>query len=102
VTRRGRRTERGHGVPDARLVEHEHVGVALYHQGGPLLAHRLGDLREAVEQIPLVENVRLRGVEVLGLGVTQRPRPEAHDPPAPVGDREGDPPSKTLSSPRRQ
>src|SRR5215217_2998952 len=102
VTLGGRRTERGHGVLDARLVEHEHVGVALYDERGPLPAHGLRNLREAVEQITLVEDLRFGGVEVLGLDVSQRPRTEANDPTPPVRYRERDPTGKPLSSPPRQ
>src|SRR5919107_304278 len=61
-----------------------------------------GDLRKAVEQVTLVEDLRLGRVEVLGLGITKRPCPKTDDPSPPVRDGEGDPTSKTLPTSRRQ
>src|SRR5215210_5223810 len=63
VARSGRRSQGGYRVLDAGLAEHQHVGVALDDDGRALFAHRLGDLRKAVEQVPLVEDLRLRRIE---------------------------------------
>src|SRR5919107_2136602 len=102
MSRCSRRTQCGYGVFYASLVEHQHVGIALDDEGCALPPHRFGDLRKAVEQVPLVEDIRLRRVQVLGLGVAQGPRPETDDPAAPVGDWEGDPTRETLPTARRE
>src|SRR5215211_3374144 len=91
-----RRAQGGDGVLYAGLVEHQHIGVALDDEHRAFLAYSLQDLGEAVEQVALVEDLRLGGVQVLGMIVTEGTGPEADDPAAPVGDREGDPASKTL------
>jgi hypothetical protein len=55
-----------------------------------------------VKQVALVEDLRLGGVQVLGVIVAKGTRPEADDPTAPVGDRKGDPASKTFPPSRRK
>src|SRR5215217_1313818 len=102
MTRGSRGAQRGDGVLDARLIEHQDIGIPFDDERCTFPADSLEDLREPVEQIPLVEDLRLWRVEVLGLGVTERSRPEADDPSPPVRDGEGDPTGKTLPSTRRQ
>src|SRR5215210_4035645 len=97
-----RRSQRGDSVLNARLVEHQHVRVAFDNESRAFSANGFGDLREAVEQVPFVEDLRLRRVEVLGLGVAQRPCSEAHDPTPTVRDGEGDPTRETLPTPWRK
>src|SRR5215218_1561511 len=97
-----RRAQGCDGVLYAGLVEHQHIGVALNDEHRAFLAYSLQDLGEAVEQVALVEDLRLGGVQVLGMIVTEGTGSEADDPAAPVGDREGDPASKTLPTPHRK
>ena len=62
-----RRAEGGHRVFDTRLMQGDHIGVALHHDGHARRGH--GGLRvvEPVEHLGLVEQRRLAGVQVLRL-----------------------------------
>jgi hypothetical protein len=72
-------------------VQGEDVGIPLDHQRPVLLRHRGAGPVEPVEDLRLVEEVGLRGVDVLRfLVVARRPASEAEDPPAGVSDREHD------------
>src|SRR5207248_51651 len=51
---------------------------------------------EGVERAPLVENRRLRGIEIFGLTVAECPAAERDHPPGPVGDREDDAPAEKI------
>src|SRR5215216_5846648 len=101
MTRGGRRAQRGDGVLDATLIKHQYVGVSLDNERRAFPTYGLGDLGEAVEEVPLVEYLRLGRVEVLGLGIAERPGPKTHDPAAPIRYRESDPASETLPTSRR-
>ena len=57
---RGRSAQRGHGVPDTRLVEHQNVGVALDDERRSFLANGLRNLRKPVEQVRLL-NISVSG-----------------------------------------
>jgi hypothetical protein len=102
VTRRSGSTKSRYSILNTRLVEHKYIRVALDDERRAFPTDSFGDLRDSVEQIPLVEDLRLGRVEVLGLGVTERPGPEADYPSPPVRDGEGDPTRKTLPTPRRK
>ena len=68
--------------------ERDHVHVAFGDDHRAALAHRRPRQRQAVEQLALAEQRRLGGVQVLRARLAQRPAAEAHDPAAPVVDRE--------------
>ena len=80
----------GHHIVKARLVEGDHVDVALHqHQVGPLGA--LGKV-EGVDQPALVEHHGLRGIQVLGpLHPRQDAAGEAHHVPPHIDDGEHEP-----------
>jgi hypothetical protein len=81
-----------HGVLEARLPQRDDVGVALDDDDGARL--RRGDPRmvRAVHDAALREELALGGVQVLRrAAVGHRPRAEADDAAADVGQREHDP-----------
>ena len=89
-----RGAERRHDFFDPDEPESQHVEVAL-HDDRPLgPAH--GVLRDVqvVEQLPLVEDRGLGGIEILRLSVAKDAAAEANDPGARVVDREKQPPVK--------
>ena len=87
--RRGqRRAERGDGVRDALLRQHQRVHVALDEHGARLAADRVARLGDAVQSLALAEQRRLRRVEILRLVVAERAAAEGDGAAAAVADRE--------------
>ena len=88
VLGRRRRAERRDGVRNARLRETHDVHVAFDDQQPLDLPERLSRLVESVELAPLVEERRLRRVEVLRFALVEDAAAEGNRPAARVADRE--------------
>ena len=87
-----RRAHARHRVAQPRLVQRDHVGVALAQHDRPRLGRRRPRQVRGVDQPPLVKQVVLARVEVLRRPVrAQGARAEAQHPPPRVGQREHDP-----------
>ncbi len=82
----------GHHVGDARLVQTDHIGVALHQIAEALLHDALLRVRDAVERAALVVEHALRTVEVLRelLVALERARTETDGLAAEAEDGEGD------------
>ena len=78
---RERRTERGNDVGEARLVHGDDIGVTLTDDGLPRCDHGVLRTVEREEVLPLVEDGRLLGVEVLGLGIGEHATAKADGTP---------------------
>jgi hypothetical protein len=70
------------------LVEHEDIRVSFDDESRLLFAHRLCDLREAVEEGALVKDLGLGRVEVFRFRVSQSAGAEPSDPATLIGDGE--------------
>src|SRR5688572_26687570 len=93
---------RGDRVLDTSLRESDHVGVALDHEYLARLRDRRACAVQVVEDLVLLVDRRLSGVEVLRLlprlRVTrQHPRPEPDAAALKVMDREDQPPSDSVA-----
>jgi len=88
----------GHHVGDARLMQADDVGVALYQVAELLLHDGLLGVEDAVEGSALGVEHALRAVEVLGelLVALQRAGPEGDGLAAEAEDREGDAPGEEV------
>ena len=93
-----RRAERRHGVGEAGLGERDHVHVALGDDHRAALADRCPGERQAVQQLALVEQRRVGGVQILGPRLAERAAAEADDPAAPVVDREHHPVAEAVEA----
>ncbi|KGX49631.1 hypothetical protein Y025_5578 [Burkholderia pseudomallei TSV32] len=91
VNRRARGAERRHRVRKAELRERDDVHVPLDDERVLVLANREPRLEQAVQLAALVEQRRLRRIQVFGLAAVQHPAAEADDLPLHVADREHDP-----------
>ena len=81
---------------DPGLRQPEHVGVALHHHYLVGLGDGPPRLVQPVEQMPLLVQRPLGGVQVLGRLVRQRPAPEAHHPAPVVHQREHQPAAEAI------
>ena len=88
--------ERRHGLAEARLRELDHVHVALDDDGAACLPDGVAPLVQAVEFLALVEDRRLRRVQVLRFARAHDPRAEADDLAARIANREHDPATKPV------
>ena len=58
--------QNGHGVVEAVLMGHDHVGVAFHHQGRAGFADRLPGKIQAIEQFAFGEKRRFGRIDVFG------------------------------------
>ena len=90
VLRRAGGAQRRHRVAEAQLRQRHHVHVAFHHQRAAGLADGAARLVQAVELLALVEQRRLRRVQVFGLAAVQHPAAKADHLALDVADREHD------------
>ncbi len=92
-----RGAERRDRRADPGANQRDHIHIAFRHHDAALFARRRPCRRHVVEHLALVEERRIRRVEIFGLLVgLQRPRAESDGPAAPVGDREHYPSAETV------
>ncbi len=90
MLRRGRRAERGYCAGDARLVQAHDVHVALDNHETPERGARQPDLVQAIELLALVEQRRLRRIQVFRLAALEHPAAETQHAAARIADRKHD------------
>ena len=83
--------ERGRDLFDPRQRQPQHVEIPFDEDGALRFAHRVLRHVEVVEQLALVEDRRVRRIQVLGLPFPENPTAEAHDAAAQVVNREQEP-----------
>ena len=96
--RRGR-TQRGHGIGAAVLVQHHHVHVPFHHQHPAGFANALARLVQAVEFVALGKQRAFGGVQVLGFTSPHHATTKADDLPARVADGKHHPLAEAVVAP---
>ena len=84
MIRRGRGSKGRYCVLDPKLGKGNDVHVALDHHNGLRLSNRIQQLVETIDLTMLMKNVGFRGVEVLGLTVTNNTTTKSNGPTAAI------------------
>ena len=91
------RSQRRHGIGEARLVHGDHIHVALadQHIPGPGCSCEI----QAIQIPALIKKLRFRGVQIFGLSLSHDAPSEADEPVIDIQDREHDPVPELVVSP---
>jgi len=93
---RTRRSQRGHRIFDAMLMQHNDVHITFHHQHATLVANRRARLRQAIELAPFFKNRRLGRIQIFGLTLAHHATAKTNYLIALIDDRKHHPIAKAI------